>query len=531
MSKRERLIQSTLLCAALTAALVFLLLLTGRHGQAAASAYTIQVKEGPLILRSAASSSSKNLGSVAKEKTLTAASRTKAGGIYWYKVRNNDQTGYLCGKYLSLKKADVNYAAKYFKKGTTKDALSVRSKASTSSTRITTLAKGTKITIRGWYQKSGSQKWYRISYGGKIRYLAAAYVTLASSASSSGDHSSSNDASSSSNGSASDNSASTQSDSASFESYLKAQGFPASYHAYLRKLHKAHPQWVFKAQKTGLKWSTAVKKETSIGTNLVHTSYPDKYKKKISFITYNPITGKYKGFDGADWVQASDGLIKYYLDPRNFLNESSIYQFLTHTYQRAGQNTATIRSITSMNSSCFMDNTTYANWLMEAGRTAKVNPNVITAMIIQEQGWRGTSSLISGRYKGYLGYYNYFNIGAYHSGFMNAVQRGLWYAKGSGIGDTSYGRPWNKRYLSIKGGALFYKTVYLNNRQYTYYTKKFNVLNGSSQVGEHQYMSNIMGADSEAKLLKCAYRKSSSYAMTFYIPVYTAMPAKACAKP
>ena len=44
-------------------------------------------------------------------------------------------------------------------------------------------------------------------------------------------------------------------------------------------------------------------------------------------------------------------------------------------------------------------------------------------------------------------------------------------------------------------------------------------------------MSNIMGADSEAKLLKYAYRKSSSYAMTFYIPVYTAMPAKACAKP
>ena len=69
MSKRERLIQSTLLCAALTAALVFLLLLTGRHGQAAASAYTIQVKEGPLILRSAASSSlQKNLGASPKKR-------------------------------------------------------------------------------------------------------------------------------------------------------------------------------------------------------------------------------------------------------------------------------------------------------------------------------------------------------------------------------------------------------------------------------------------------------------------------------
>ena len=93
--------------------------------------------------------------------------------------------------------------------------------------------------------------------------------------------------------------------------------------------------------------------------------------------------------------------------------------------------------------------------------------------------------------KDYKGIYNYFNVGAYHDGIRNAIQRGLWYAKGKifGIQFYSYGRPWNSRYKSIRGGALFYRAEYLNDNQYIYYTKKFNVINGAWNVGSHEYMT------------------------------------------
>lgn len=89
-------------------------------------------------------------------------------------------------------------------------------------------------------------------------------------------------------------------------------------------------------------------------------------------------------------------------------------------------------------------------------------------MIIQEQGRNGTGNSISGNYAGYTGYYNYFNVGAYASDGMGAVQRGLWYASQSG----SYGRPWTTPESSIAGGAQFYGTNYLKAGQDTLYLKK-----------------------------------------------------------
>ena len=69
---------------------------------------------------------------------------------------------------------------------------------------------------------------------------------------------------------------------------------------------------------------------------------------------------------------------------------------------------------------------------MSAAQSSGVSPYVIAAMIIQEQGRNGTGNSISGNYAGYTGYYNYFNVGAYASDGMGAVQRGLWYASQSG---------------------------------------------------------------------------------------------------
>ena len=86
-----------------------------------------------------------------------------------------------------------------------------------------------------------------------------------------------------------------------------------------------------------------------------------------------------------------------------------------------------------------------------SGTSTGVNPYILASMILQEQGSQGTGRSISGTVSGYQGYYNFFNIEAYQSGSMSAVERGLWWASQSG----SYLRPWNSIEKSIRGGLLW----------------------------------------------------------------------------
>jgi beta-N-acetylglucosaminidase len=151
-------------------------------------------------------------------------------------------------------------------------------------------------------------------------------------------------------------------------------------------------------------------------------------------------------------------------------------------------------------------------------------------MVIQEQGWRGTSDLISGRNSKYPGIYNHFNVGAYTADGMTKIIRGLWWAKGAGVGATTFGRPWNSIEKSLTGGAMHYGAGYIDNDQYTYYTKKFNVMNGLGELSSHQYMTNIDGACSEGRLLRQAYTADDTK-LVFRIPVYTGMPTAVCPAP
>ena len=174
-----------------------------------------------------------------------------------------------------------------------------------------------------------------------------------------------------------------------------------------------------------------------------------------------------------------------------------------------------------------IDADTYADVLMEAGQISGVNPYVLASMILVEQGSSGKGGCISGTVSGYEGYYNFFNIGAYKSGSMSAVTRGVWYASQSG----SYGRPWDSRYKSIVGGAKFYASQYVQQNKNTLYFKKFNVMNGQSSVGTGQYMTNVQGAESEAAALRNGYVDSLDDPMTFIIPVYKNMPNNTCPIP
>jgi uncharacterized protein YraI len=111
------------------------------------------------------------------------------------------------------------------------------------------------------------------------------------------------------------------------------------------------------------------------------------------------------------------------------------------------------------------------------------------------------------------------------------VERGLWFASGSGVGSTSYGRPWNSILKSINGGAQYYSANYITKNQYNLYLKKFNVMNGLNAVATHQYMTHVLAAASEATLLGEAYENNTDSPLVFTIPVFQGMPAAACPAP
>lgn len=304
-----------------------------------------------------------------------------------------------------------------------------------------------------------------------------------------------------------------------FESYLAESGFPDSYKPALRTLHAAHPKWVFYADETSVSWSDLMTKQKVVGRNLVEPT------SSAAYINQSYVNST---FDGR-WKQASDAAIAYYLDPRNFLTENGVFQFLD---QRSAYNPGTRAQVETLvsSSSCFMNTPNYITWICNAGKNSGVNPSALTAMVIMEQGWKGTSSLISGNNSTYPGIYNHFNVGAYTANGMSAVTRGLWWASGAGTGATSFGRPWNTIEKSLTGGAAHYKSGYIDHNQYTYYTKKFNVMNGSSEVGEHQYMTNVDGAYYEGALAKRAFTNDNTR-LVFRIPVFTNMPATASPAP
>lgn len=317
---------------------------------------------------------------------------------------------------------------------------------------------------------------------------------------------------------------------ASFERKMDDEGFPESYKPYLRALHTKYPEWTFKAARTGISWNAAVSRESKLGTSLVSSASPAAWKSKAAG-AYDAETGKYIIYDSGGWVCASEGIVKYYLDPRNFLNQVGVFQFLTHSFDSSSQ---TEKGLDRLLEGTFMagdltdePGTSYSELLMQAGRLADVNPYVLASMILVEQGSNGRGGSVSGSVSGYEGFYNYFNIGAYSSGGMDAVTRGLWYASQDG----SYQRPWDSIRKSVMGGAEFYGLNYVRSNKNTLYFKKWNVMNGEASVGQGQYMTNVQGAESEAAALRNGYISVLDSAMTFFIPVYDNMPASACKLP
>ncbi len=367
---------------------------------------------------------------------------------------------------------------------------------------------------------------------------------------------------------------------ASYKQSLIKKGFPESYVDDLYKLHKKYPSWEFtpldvtKKSNGKYTWDYCVYMETE-----------DQARRSLVGKTYKQY------FDWGDptmydtgWYKASVYAVEYYMDPRNFMDEKQIFQFLDLSYNSA----VTVAAVENVCKNTFMakDSTsgakldhptikTYAEYFKWVGEKVNLNPVYIAACIKNEHGAAGTDSMINGKCgdkllgywnnqtqtemtdgverlvatpstlpSGYTnpnqllnlnGHYNYFNLGAAGTGRFTVYFNGMTEAmKGTEeLKNEQYwnGDPaWNKHFKAIYGGAYKAAGSYMANKQNNFYLQKFNVNPDSKNNFWYQYMQNIMASESRTASLYNAYKNGGilNGAYEFVIPVFQGMPNEKC---
>lgn len=534
-----------------------------------------------LNVRKSAKTSAKRLVKLPRGTEVTILSIKKVSGKYWYKIRttynNKTKTGYVLSTYIDVNRTlaqdttipptteapaattqtpttqapqmpvtpapqtpvtpapetptppvvgpgtpGTEHVLQGFVNEQVTSVLNVRNTASTQSPVLMTIPSGTSVTIL-----STTGDWYQITvtYNGRTvtGYVYKTYITIRVQTETP-----------------------TVVDDGTYETLLAA--FPDSYKNILNNLHATHPNWRFVAVNTGLDWNAVIENESRVGVNVIQSNYPRGTSSLAPFSylstapgAYDWSSDRYVVKDGVNWYCANPSVIAYYMDPRNFLNETDIFQFEALAYDQSHNSTvvqAILNNTFMQGSYSVVDSATnqtvtgtYTQAFMDAGVISASNPYFLASRCKQEVGVNGSNST-SGTYSGYEGIYNFYNIGAFDG--TNAVARGLQWAKGGASGDTTYNRPWTTPYKSIVGGAQYIASQYIQRGQNTLYFQKFNVKPANpAHLYTHQYMTNVQAPYNEGRSTRNAYYAQGviDNVMVFYIPVYNNMPAGACPLP
>ena len=327
------------------------------------------------------------------------------------------------------------------------------------------------VTVNGEKRDPDGDLWYNVTYNGVTGYLFSEYVQIIE-----------------------------QTADSDFDAQLKA--FPSSYHNALKALHTVYPNWSFHADNVNLTLDEAVQLE--ITRKLIRTNYKSLLSMGLGAYDYTKNT--WVAHDG-NWYVASREVIKYYMDPRNFLGSDTVFSFMLQGYDPSKQTEAGVRKIVK---GTFLDTNEYVSYIMKAARETSYSPYVMASKILQEIGRNnGNSSFISGKYPGFEGYYNYFNINATGNNDTEKIVKALTYAKEHG---------WDTREKAIIGGAEFCSDGYIKAGQNTYYYMDFNIKNPNRIW--HEYAGAIHDASSKGKILSSAYTSDKSSVVSFSIPVY-----------
>ncbi len=384
----------------------------------------------------------------------------------------------------------VNVSALSSKGTVVADVLNIRPDSNTSGSSLGKVKEGATVQVNG--EKTGqtisdegktSNVWYNITYNGITGWVSSVYINLIPDYTYDGN----------------------------FENHISA--FPDSYKPLLRELHSQYPNWRFYPDNINMTLDYAVSQQVI----------------DVRKLTSADVSWRHMGIGGYDWntgawmqhepgyYAASREVVKYYMDPRSYLNSTSVFAFLPQNYDPAGQTEEGVKKVVK---GTFLENGysdsndtayggSYSKVLIAAAQSSNVNPYVLAATIIQEQGTDGTSPLISGNYSGYENLYNFFNVGATGSTKDEIYRNGLTKARTEN---------WTTRSASIIGGASFCANNYINANQNTYYYMNFNVKEPSRLW--HQYAQAIHDTNSKASKVAASYRDLHDAEITFLVPVY-----------
>lgn len=367
--------------------------------------------------------------------------------------------------------------------------LRVRKEPSTSAAVLDKLSNGATVTVLGQKTADGI-KWYNVrTASGVIGWASSDYIRLNNN---------------------------YQNDE-EFEAYLTAQGFPESYKEPLRKLYAAYPNWEFQAAHLSMTWAEALEAEGQPLKNALDMDdFPESWLS-MEYGTYNWSKKEYVAMDSGGCVTASPYALAYYMDPRNFLDSTYIFQFEDLLFSSKH----TLAGVQGILPTRFDG---YAADLLKAAKDANVNAYFLATRMRQE------GSKIDGTFVGddgvsYKGYYNFFNFGSYagsqHGEYHGAVTNGAINAKKQG---------WDTPYKCIFDSAESLGKNYIHKKQNTTYYQKFNV--AGDNLYNHQYMSNINAPAAESKIRSgSATEAELKGSITFIIPVYKDMPDAPAPKP
>ena len=462
-------------------------------------AYTGTIKGTSVQLRKGPGTGNQSLYSVSSGTIITIDDLTLHSGTGcsagWYKGTYNGTTVYVCSTYVTISTSTTSsngivnsgIVIADWSARINANNVSARKEPSTSASVVNTLSLGTNVTVLSSTTKKNSgctgNLWYQIKYyNNKTAYVCAKYVTYKTNITASDEE---------------------------YAQTLREAGFNDTYIPYLTYLHQKHPNWIFTAKTPKDNFGTAVSKQASYNYMQTTNNY---YRTSTT-----PAEGK-------SWYRVNQGVIAFYMDPRNWLTEERIFMFAKQDFDNNfdSQYPSMIKSIFGTGT---LSDDMYTIPIYNASKQYGISPTFVASRIRLEVGANGSDSTngTSFTYEGqtYSGYYNFFNIGAYEKTVngtkYSAIVMGLVTAKNKG---------WNTIEKAIAGGVKFLADGYVNAGQGTGYYQKFNVNPNTQTSFPHQYMTNIQAPATEANQTYNSYKGASllNQQIIFEIPVYKNMP-------
>ncbi|WP_084822140.1 SH3 domain-containing protein, partial [Bacillus sp. SA1-12] len=420
----------------------------------------------------------------------------------WSQIKAYGKMGYVSSQYLSTNKEDAEQAGnssdqdentpdkvseKYVNVmfGST---LNMRSEASSNSSIITKLARGTIAFVY-----SEEKNWAKVSANGKTGYVSSQYLTVTK----------------------------PFNPNTSFDEYEKIS---EQYDITLNDLTLAQ---IAVNPQTDKKYNTYIREDAltlinSTTAKVKGTSWNVRGGAGTSFWVVGKVNGgdklninsKVKGTDGYDWYQvdykktwvnASPEDVNYYLNPNNFLSSTvDSLQFLKLSLPAKLVSSEVNERILAGKGSL----EGLAAAFINAGETNNVNEIYLISHALLETG-NGTSQLSKGVLVNGKIVYNMYGIGAYDG---SAIRSGAQFAYQAG---------WFTKEAAIIGGAKFIADGYINNGQDTLYKMRWNP-SSSIKYGypSNQYATDIGWAVKQVNQIYNLYRLIDSYKLVFDIPTY-----------